>query len=310
MAKTLAQLIFDIATKAGIPETDPELIALTENQEVFKMNVPDKLVGGIESQLISIKDAKNNHPDIKSHYTASALDGVDKLIAKIIEEYNDEPTKAELLAEKNTYNRLPLLAKKIKELESKKANAAKGDQKGLQEEIDKLNGQIREVKEQSVKALQDKDKEVVGFKKNYLIKSMLQGYKTTLDELDGEVRATTLSTLLNKELQDNKAQLTFDENDNLILLKQDGSNYYGEDNKQVDAKAFLEKTLSRNKLLKVTDQNQNGNGDNSQNGQRQQANAQGGNAGSGDNKKNHTLSALAQGALKNLQTNANVSVMG
>lgn len=310
MAKTLAQLIFDIATKAGIPETDPELLAVTEKKEVFELPVPDKLVAGIEGQLISIKDAKNNHPDIKSHYTASALDGVDKAILKIIEEYNDEPTKTELLAEKNTYNRLPLLHKKLKELEGKKAGASKGDQKGLQDEIDKLNGQIREVKEQSTKALQDKDKEVVGFKKNYLIKSMLQGYKTTLDELDPEVRATTLSTLLNKELQDNKAHFTFDENDNLILLKTDGSNYYGDDNKQVDAKAFLEKTLSRNKLLKVTDQSSNGNGDNNNNGQRQQQNPPGGNAGNGENKKNHTLSGLAQEALKNLQTNANVSVMG
>lgn len=309
MAKTLAQLIFDIATKAGIAETDPELIALTENQDVFKLEVPDKLVGGIESQLISIKDAKNNHPDIKGFYTASALDGVDKAILKVLEEINDEQVKAEILAEKSTYNRVPLLTRKLRELENKKANANKGDKAELQTQIDQLHAAIRLEKEDKQKALQEKDKEVVGFKKNYLIKSMLQAYKTTLDELDPEVRATTLTTLLNKELQDNKAQFTFDDNDNFVLLKQDGSNYYGEDNKQIDAKAFIEKTLSRNKLLKVTDPSSNGNGDNNNNGQRNE-NPKGGSTNNGENKKNHTLSGLAQEALKNLQTNANVSVMG
>lgn len=309
MAKSVGEFIVDLAKKAGIPETDKSIVDFVQDKELFTKILPDGIETGIDNQLISLKDAKNNHPDIKGFYHKQALDGLDAVIKQIIDDEKDDALKTEILAEQNTYKRVPLLTKKIKELENKKANSKQSDKKELQDEIDKLNGLLRTEKENVAKALQDKDKEVVGFKKNYLIKSMLQAYKTTLDELDGEVRSTTLSTLLNKELQDNKAQLTFDEHDNLILLKQDGSNYYGDDNKQVDAKSFIEKTLSRNKLLKVNDQTQIGNGDTT-NGRQHQANPQGGSGGGEQPKKNHTLSGLAQEALKNLTTNANVSVMG
>jgi hypothetical protein len=56
-----------------------------------------------------------------------------------------------------------------------------------------------------------------------------------------------------------------------VLLKNDGTNFYGDSNQQVDAKQFVEQTLSNNKLLVTTKSdsgNAGGNGANSsQNGQ-------------------------------------------
>lgn len=310
MAKSIGEFIFDLAKKAGIAETEPFMVAFAQDKELFTKNLSEDLEKGIDNKLISLADAKNNHPEIKGYYHKQVLDGMDSEITRILDELKDDEVKNQVLGEKNTYKRIGVLTGKIKELEGKKANAGKGGDKSkeLQDEIDRLNGELRNIKDSIPKIQQEADGKIVGFKKDYLLRSMLQQYKTTLDDLDSEVRATTLSTLINKELQENKAQFTFDEHDNFILLKADGSNYYGDDNKQVVPKAFIEKLLSRNKLLKVNDQSNNGNGDN-KNGQRQQQRPPD-NANGGEPTKNHTLSSLVKESLKNIDQNASVSVMG
>lgn len=314
MAKSVGELIVDLAKKAGIPETDKAIVDFVQDKELFTKMLPEGLDSGIDTQLISLKDAKNNHPDISAFYRKQNLDGLDAVINQILEEEKDETLKTDVTAEKNSFKRVTLLAKKIKELEGKKATANKDgkndDKKALQDEIDRLNGLLATEKENNKKALEEEGKKTISFKKDYLLRSMLQAYKTTLDELPANVRSATLLNILTQDLQDNKAHFTFDENDNLVLLKLDGSNYYGDDNKQVDAKAFIEKTLSRNKLLKVNDQTPpNGNGDNN-NGQQPPKQPAGGNGGNGGNQKNHTLSGLVQNSLKDLNQNNQVPVLG
>lgn len=312
MAKSVGEFIVDLAKKAGIPETDKAITDFVQDKDLFTKMLPDGIETGIDNQLISLKDAKNNHPDIKAYYHKQALDGLDAVINQILDEEKDETLKTDVTAEKNSYKKVTLLSKKIKELEGKKASASNSgktdEKKELQTEIDRLNGELRSQKELIVQKEKEANDKVVKFKKDYQLRSMLQEYKTTLDELDPEVRTETLITQVNKELQDNKAHFTFDEHDNFTLSKLDGSNYYGDDNKQVNAKQFIEKVLSRKKLLKVTDQNPNGNGDIT-NG-RQPSQPSGGSGGNGEPKKNHTLSALAQQSLKDLNANSQVPVMG
>lgn len=84
------------------------------------------------------------------------------------------------------------------------------------------------------------------------VETMLASYKTTFDELDPSVKAATIRSLLDKELQDKDAELTYDDKGNFTLLKKDGSNFYGDNHQQVNPQSFLEQLLSRHKLLITT----------------------------------------------------------
>lgn len=248
---------FDVTTEAAKPFFD----ALPDTE------VPDDIHKGIDNSLISLTEAKNNHGELKSHYTKQALDGVDKEILTLLEDFQvDEPTRAEILAEKSTYKRGPVLTRKIVELERKKLGMNSGkDKQEIQKQIDELQGQLKTAKEQleaektnfSNQRLQDK----INMKKNVLY----SGMKTVHDELDPETRNTILDSQITKSLQDNGVKLAFDDQGNFTLLRNDGTNYFGENHQQVKPLQFIEQVLAKNKQLRVTD-SKGSNGATPQNG--------------------------------------------
>jgi hypothetical protein len=302
---TLGDFLHSLATKAGMNPDDADLKNFLLNGELMKIQVPEGVEKGIDNQLISVKDAKNNHQEIKNHYQKQALDGIDKTINDLLEELGiDEEVKTAVLGERSTYKRVPLLVSKIKELEAKKAAASgKGDKAEIQKQIDDLHAQLKQANENTEKIKKESDQKVKQVELRYAVDSKLSPYKTIHDDLDPSVKREILKAIINKELQDNKVQWAIDENGTLSLQKEDGTSYYGDNHQLISPESFIEKTLSRNKLLKVSDQSSNGNGDN-RNGHQQPR------SGDGKTEKNHALSGLVQNSLKNLETNATTAVMG
>lgn len=306
MPVSVGEFLHNLAKKAGMNPEDENLKNFLLNGDLVKINVPEEIEKGIDNKLISLTDAKNNHPEIKNFYQKQALDGIDKSVDELLEELGaDEETKTLIKSERSTYKRVPLLVSKVKELEARKANTSgKTDKAEIQKEIDALHGQIRTEKENAQKLKVEYEEKLSTFKNEYKLESLLGQYKTIYDDLDADVKMTTLKTLINKNLQDNKGKFVVDENGNFILQKEDGTNYYGDNNQQIEPKSFVEQILSRNKLLKVTDQPP-GSGD-TNNGQppRQP------NGGQGGNTANKALSGLVQNSIKNLEQSNSVSVMG
>src|ERR1700752_1690321 len=124
MAK-VREFINSLIIKAGGNVNDEKvktaLAAIDANVELG-----DDLAGLIDRSLISIDQAKNNHPDIKKHYTALALNGLDTELDRLMEDEKlGEDIVTELKAEKSSTKRAALIAKKIKELEAAKAGQGK-----------------------------------------------------------------------------------------------------------------------------------------------------------------------------------------
>lgn len=238
-----AKANFDIAANQAffdaLPDTD----------------VPSEVQTGIDNSLISLKDAKNNHQDLKNHYHKQALDGIDNSIASIFDELEiPDEVRAEILAEKSTYKRVPKLVAKVAELKAAASSASGADKKEIQKQIDTLQAQIREAKAEKDKVVADYEKKILDSKKESRLENLLSSQKTIHDDLDIETKNLIIKTTLNKALQDNQAQFAFDENGNFTILKNDGSNYYGENHQLITPAQFIEQTLAKNKQLKVTGQ--------------------------------------------------------
>ena len=102
---TVGEVINNLAQKAGIAADNAELKTLLSSPELANVAVPDALLTSLDSGLLSIDAAKNNHPDIKKKYFADAYDGIDKQLIQLIESDTfDEADVAEIKAEKSTSN--------------------------------------------------------------------------------------------------------------------------------------------------------------------------------------------------------------
>lgn len=306
MPKTAADFLKELAIKAGVKIEDDAIKPLLAAPELANINIPDELVTGIDNGLLSIDAAMNNHPVIKGRYFSQAYDGLDKEIARFIDDHKiPDDIKAEILAEKSSTKKAVLLAAKIKTLEEQKANSGKGEKDSLQQQINDLNAQLRaeKDKEQGIRAeYEGKLKDV---KMGYTLGSLLGGYKTIYDDLDGEVKDITLKAIINKSLNADAAELTVDDSGQLVLRKKDGSNFFGEDNRLLTPKSYLDKIMSRDKILKVSDQNQNQNQNGNGNGAKshlnnngnQQRHNQNQNGNGNQNAGSQTISSLADQAL-------------
>ena len=84
MPKTLGDFLSQLITKGGGNPADDKFKIFFGNTELIKSEVPDDVAQAIDNGLISIKDAKNNHTDIKNHYTKQALDGIDKSLEDLM----------------------------------------------------------------------------------------------------------------------------------------------------------------------------------------------------------------------------------
>lgn len=250
MPKTIGQFLEALAKKAGVTFTE-EQTTFINGGELTRINMPEDIERSLDNNLLSVQDAKNNHPDIKGHYTKAALDGVDSVLNELIKDLPDED-KAELAGERSSYKRIQSTATKLRALEAKKAGAAAPDKKAIQDQIDALHNQLAAEKQSRQDLEKAHANSIKQMKVDAKLESILAGYKTIYDTLPPEVRNMTLKNLLQKELQDKDADYTIDENGKFLLLKKDGSNFYGENHQQVDPVQFAEQTFSRHKLLQVT----------------------------------------------------------
>lgn len=308
MAKTLGEYISILLQKAGQDVTNEAFKNFLSNGELVKIEIPDEITALIDSNLISLKDAKNNHPDIKGHYQNQALTPFDQQLPELFEELGiPEEVRVELLKEKSTYKRVPALLRKVKELESKKANSGKDvDKAALQKQIDDLNAAIRTEKEGKAQLEKDYNSKIQQFKIDMFTDSLYAAHKTTFDALPPDVKQATMRTLINKGLQDKKAKLTLDEHGNIVLLTQEGANYYdGASNNQVSPQQFVDSVLAHNKVLVTTNNQQSGGSAGSPNqgnqGNQQnngQGNPPGGNGNNGSTKPNPAFSELIAESIK------------
>lgn len=254
--ETVSQFIERLANKAGVKSDDPNLINILSSAELSKITVPAELVAGIDNQLLSLNQAKDNHPALKRLYHAQALNAFDTRMAEVIENSGLSADQvADLKAEVNTYSRFEKLQEALKTShETALKTAGQGaDKSALKTQVDELLNTIK-AKETDYNAKiaqlnEQRQKDRVG----YEIKNMLGGVKTVFDELPSQAKQAALDTLINQALSNREASFTFDEDGQLTLRGKDGSVVVGANHTKYTPQNFIEETLAQNKVIKVAE---------------------------------------------------------
>lgn len=262
MAVKIGQLLANLAKKLNIDTTSDEW------KEVVGIGVEldDDNAGKLEKGLMTVEAAKS-HKDVRNALRAETLNGLDSTLSDLVEELGIE-VDDDFKAEKNSFTKVGKLARKIKEVEAKKAGAgSKVDKEGYDKQLVDLNQQLKAAKQ----ALTDKEKEWNQTRENDLttfdIHKLLLGKNYALPkEMDPELKISTAFAAVNKELGQKGFQILRTET-GLKMVNKDGQPAFTETNDPVEVASFIDGTLARNKLLVTNDQGQGGQSGN--NGQQQ-----------------------------------------
>lgn len=170
----------------------------------------------------------------------------------------------------------------------------------LQQENDRLKNENRELREKEQGIHAGYKKQLSDVRRDKALAFLLAGLKTEFDDLAPNVKMSALTEIANTRLAADAAELTIDDAGQLQLRKKDGTNFFGEDHNLLTPKTYLDRILTRDKVLKTDDKglgNSNGTG-NTHNGQQQH------NQGATGNWKTQSLSRLVDESLKALEGGA------
>lgn len=245
-----------LAKRAGIDVNDESFKSIIE--KVKEVEISDEIATKLESNLFDIESAKQNY-NLKTHFTALALNGIDGQVSSIFDELFPEhdDVKQEILGIKGTPKRVEALSKKIKELTEKKASAeGKGDDgkaKKAQEEIDRLINEFK-VKEQNYQTqLQSEKTQNLKKLEELQNKFFLQGLEydksKTLEE-----NLLLAEYHINNELSQKGAKRIYNEQTGKFELKRvddESLDWLDERNSKPSYEEFSKGVLTQKKLLAV-----------------------------------------------------------
>lgn len=245
MEKTLATFINETLINAGIPEDNEVLKKVLAFTELSTKPAPE---------FLTIDSAKNN-ATLKSYFTASALDPLDKeLKSSLVDLGLDIP---DFENEKSTYKKYELLRNKFKEqLKEAKKNPHSTDEekKQLADQIRAANNELALLKSTTVpkseyeKALSDFEKE----REVSANESIISSYKFG-NGFDDEINRIALRQYIDQALNEKGAIRRLSEDKRSLRLMQSKApdlEYY-EENKPVSYKSFVDKIVADKKMQSV-----------------------------------------------------------
>ncbi len=249
--KKLGDILDNLFKKAGVDENNPTIVALLQNEAIFKADIDDAAADQIQANLHTIESAKSK---IKREVLAETYNGIDnKLLTTMDELQVPDDVRAAILAERSTPERAALLAKKIKELEASKANSNnKGEKSELQAEINQLkalNAQVAtDYKNQIEQLKQAHENEAI----DWQLTSSLSGYNYALGEIDPALKIQTAKTAITQAMQADGVKVVKEGNQLKLVTAKDGTDYFNKQNNTVDLKQYVEQQLAQNKLIAVS----------------------------------------------------------
>lgn len=256
MPKSAKDFLTVLLTKAGVKMDDDAIKTALASAELETVQIADELITPIDNGLLSVAAAKNNHTEIKNFYYKAFADNIDKHLARHIEENKlPDEIKEAVMGADSTYNRITMLATKIRETEAAKAGAGKADKDNLQQEINRLQAELKTEKEKQAGIATEHQKAISEVKMGYSLGQLLGGFKTIYDDLPSDVKDITLKAIINKNLAADSAEFSIDDGGQLVLRKKDGTNFFGEDHRPFTPNTYLEKMMARDKILKINDPN-------------------------------------------------------
>ena len=246
------------ASKLGLQQDQRFVAFVQANPQLANIEFDDAIAVPINSGLMSLEGAKNN-TDVKKHYDALALNGIDAKLLPLAQAYG---ATAEFDTEKSTYKRVDILAAKIQakiaEIESKHAS---GDVT-KDAEVKRLNGELQKLQTQLQTLQTSKDNEIATLKKdhataiqNALIDFELSGKNYANDQIDAKTNVTIARAILQSALAQ-AGGIIVNENGALKLKNANAPelDLLDANNKPYTFTGFADKALADAKVLRVTTQ--------------------------------------------------------
>lgn len=243
----IKDLIKSIALQSGVSET--EIKTLLDNTTLDSIEIEDAVSTKLTAPRLSMDAAKNN-PDLKKHFTALALNGIDAELERTATEHGLTAEEiSELKALDSTSLRTKTLVAKVKALETAKAGAGTADTVKLNKQIEDLNNQIATERTSKVSELAAKDASLENERIDWTLNSMLSNHEYATP-VDKEINILTAKTLISKSIQEKGLKIVR-ENNGLSLKTSEGTDYF-DNNIKVGVQDFTTKVLANAKLLKAS----------------------------------------------------------
>lgn len=242
--------------KAGV-EISATINDVLNNPELPKINLDDELVKKVNESLMTVEVAKEN-PIIKQHFRAIALNPIDEDIKKLLIEYEvPEAEAAAIIAEKNTYEKIPAAFKSIKTQLDGKATKAVGDKASLIKTIEEKDAIILA---NNAKAMAEKNQLIQENKLKELdwnIGGSLSGYNYSKNYGKRENAIDLAKIILGRKLQEDNAKVILgaDGQPKLVSATDEALEYTRESQK-ISYKDYIDKLVADEKMIEVTDTNQ------------------------------------------------------
>jgi hypothetical protein len=248
---TLGEFINSALQKAGIAADNEYLKRVLQNPELTKETVPDEIVSQFNSTLLTLDQAKTNY-DLKNHFYGAALAPVEKELQNLATAYEfSEEDLAELNGIKSTFSKIPALKAKLDNAIAKKAAAAGGDKGKHAEEIVRLNAEIAAAKAEMSNATQRISSEYEGKFVDMALNNFMSQYSFT-DAIPKDVAAMTARNIFEQTVNSKRAKYKLVNNELTLVNADDESLPFMQENQPVQFKAFVDKIVADNKLLKTT----------------------------------------------------------
>jgi hypothetical protein len=243
----IGTLLANLAKKSGIDATDPKLAAALSIQS----EIPDEFANKIETELLTVEAAKS-HNDVYSHIKGKELTQYETAVKKLLDGLGlDDDAKALITGEQKSGAKFQIIQDKINELIAAKVQAPKGEKAELQKEIEKLQADLRTVKESETKQIEALNATHAEELKNERLYNLLST-KTYVfpKEMPIHLQVETARNTVNAALA-TKGFKIISENGQPKLVKLDGSKPFDEKHVEMQLQPFIDGTLAANGLLLV-----------------------------------------------------------
>ena len=246
----LAEVFKTMVEQCGVSVSDTTIKSILDNPALASIEVDDAVSTKLIAPRLSMDAAKNN-PDLKKHFTALALNGIDAGLERLA---TDNGLSAEEITElkglESTAKRIETITSKIKTLEAAKAKSTPGaDTEKLTKQIETLNADILAERNNTITKLQEKDNSLEAEKINWTLDTMLSNfdYSTPVDK---EINVTLGKSLFNKSISEKGLKVVRKDN-TLSLQTAEGTEYF-DNNVKVGINDYMTKVLANAKVLKAS----------------------------------------------------------
>jgi hypothetical protein len=247
MPVNVGTLLTNLAKKVGY---DPALVTIAA--DAFSAEVPEELAIALEGKLLTEESARNN-PKLKSYFASQVLDTMDNNIKSLLDEFEvDEDVRGEILGIKSTYERIPALAKKIRELEAAKGTANKGDKAALQEQINNLNKTIAQITAEKDKAVLEERTKAQQEIAEHMFRHSIESVDLITDLFDKPTMLDIAQKRIQDELKAQGARVVIKDGTLTLVQASDEALDFYKDNKKVTYSDFRDKVLANAKIVKVS----------------------------------------------------------